>query len=180
VRPTRLRSRVLLLTTLFALALFAVAFGLSWRAKTAEERWSRLVGVETRAIAALEELVRAQNAFNTQRRPSAEYRLVAQLLQDPSLRSIDVGNVRTRVDGYRTTLEDPTSTPAEIDVESLRVVAAAESVIHGRKREIARQLPALERGANEMMYAGLAIAWIIVLSSFAAVQLTLRKVVRPI
>ena len=168
MRPTRLRSRVLLLTTLFALALFAVAFGLSWRAKVAEERWSRLVGVETRAIAALEELVRAQNAFNTQRRPSAEYRLVAQLLQDLSLRSIDVGNVRTRVDGYRTTLEDPTSTPAEIDVESLRVVAAAESVIHARKREIARQLPALERGANEMMYAGLAIAWIIVLSSFAA------------
>jgi diguanylate cyclase (GGDEF)-like protein len=171
---------VLLLTSLFALALFAIAFGLSWRAKVAEERWSRLVGVETRAIAALEELVRAQNAFNAQRRDPAQYRLVAQLLHDPSLHKIDVANVRTRVDGYRTTLEDPTATPAEIDVESLRVVAAAESVINDRKREIARQLPALEHGADQMMYAGLAIAWIIVISSFAAVQLTLRKVVRPI
>ena len=177
---TRLRSRVLLLTTLFAMALFAVAFGLSWRAKVAEERWSRLVGVETRAIAALEEIVRAQNAFNAQHRNPAQYRLVVQLLQDPSLRAIDVSNVRRRVDGYRATLEDPTATPAEADVESLRVVAAAESVIDARKREIARQLPALERGADQMMYAGLAIAWIIVISSFAAVQLTLRKVVRPI
>src|SRR5215467_3688308 len=92
VSRTRLRTRVLLLTSLFALALFAIAFGLSWRAKVAEERWSRLVGVETRAIAALEELVRAQNAFNAQRRDPAQYRLVAQLLQDPSLRAIDVAN----------------------------------------------------------------------------------------
>jgi hypothetical protein len=53
----RLRSRVLLLTAAFALVLFAITFGLSWRARVTQERWHRLVGVETRAIAALEELI---------------------------------------------------------------------------------------------------------------------------
>ncbi|MCU1228473.1 MAG: hypothetical protein JWO97_1357, partial [Acidobacteria bacterium] len=62
-RP-RLRSRVLLLTTAFGVALFAVAFGMSWRERAAQERWSRLVGVEMGAIADLDELVRAQNAFH--------------------------------------------------------------------------------------------------------------------
>ena len=62
-RRTRLRTRVLLLTVAFAIALFAITFGLSWRAQVAQERWSRLVGVETRAIATLEELIRAQNFF---------------------------------------------------------------------------------------------------------------------
>src|SRR5207302_2820427 len=62
-RRTRLRTRVLLLTVAFAIALFAITFGLSWRAQVAQERWSRLVGVETRAIGVLEELIRAQNAY---------------------------------------------------------------------------------------------------------------------
>src|SRR5437764_9422196 len=62
-RRTRLRSRVLLLTAAFAIALFAITFGLSWRAQVAQERWSRLVGVDTRAIGTLEELIRAQNAY---------------------------------------------------------------------------------------------------------------------
>jgi len=62
-RRTRLRTRVLLLTAAFAIALFAITFGLSWRAQIAQERWSRLVGVETRAIETLEELIRAQNSY---------------------------------------------------------------------------------------------------------------------
>src|SRR5947207_2515141 len=41
-------------------------------------------------------------------------------------------------------------------------------------------MPALERESRSMMEAGLAIAWIIVILSFAAVQVTLRKVVRPL
>jgi diguanylate cyclase (GGDEF)-like protein len=42
------------------------------------------------------------------------------------------------------------------------------------------QLPALERETKAMMSSGLAIAWIIVLVSFAGVQTALRKVVRPL
>src|SRR5260370_41752860 len=88
-RRTRLRSRVLLLTAAFAIALFAITFGLSWRAQVAQERWSRLVGVETRAIATLEGLIRAQNAHraNAVACSTAHYRVVCQLID--SLSTID-------------------------------------------------------------------------------------------
>src|SRR5205085_1894464 len=48
------------------------------------------------------------------------------------------------------------------------------------KREITRQLPHLSRESRDTLLVALGVAWIIVVSSFAAVQLTLRKVVRPI
>jgi len=177
MKRTPLRRRVLLLTFAFALVLFAITGGLSWRAKLAAERWQRLVGVETRAIAALEELVRAQNAYHAR---GGDYRLVSQLLDNAALRAIATGALRRRVIGYRTVVDDPTSTHDEVDNESLRVVAEAQRLIEERKGEIARQLPALERESGLMMEAGLAVAWIIVILSFAAVQVTLRNVVRPL
>ena len=81
---------------------------------------------------------------------------------------------------FRAVLTDPTSTPHEIDIESLRIVAEAQRIIDEKKREIARQLPMLERESHDLMTAGLAVAWILIICSFAAVQVTLRKVVRPI
>jgi diguanylate cyclase (GGDEF)-like protein len=197
VRRTRLRTRVLLLTSAFAIALFAITFGLSWRAQIAQERWSRLVGVETRVIGVLEELIRAQNAYRrsidgsrSAAGPAAgppaarwqvpNYRVVSQLLESDSLRTIDTAALRRRMSTFTAALADATSTPEEIDIESQRVVAEAQRIIDERKREIARQLPMLERETHEMMSAGLAIAWIIIICSFAAVQVTLRKVVRPI
>jgi len=203
-RRTRLRTRVLLLTAAFAIALFAITFGLSWRAQIAQERWSRLVGVETRAIGTLEELIRAQNAYRAgvvrrgsgvganpailsasaptpdSRHPTPPYRVVSQLLEADSLRTIDTAALRRRMSTFTAVLADTTSTPHEIDTESQRVVAEAQRIIDERKREIARQLPMLERDSHELMSAGLAIAWIIIICSFAAVQVTLRKVVRPI
>src|SRR6185369_16964078 len=86
-----LRSRVLLLTAAFALTLFGITFGLSWRAQVAQARWSRLVGVETRAIAALDEVIRAQNGFRTQTRGMrsqeriSRYSVVLQLLDRDNL-----------------------------------------------------------------------------------------------
>jgi diguanylate cyclase (GGDEF)-like protein len=177
MKRTRLRRRVLLLTFAFAFVLFAITGGLSWRAKSAQERWQRLVGVETRAIAALEELVRAQNGFHAR---GGDYRLVSQLLDNGTLAAIDTGALRRRVVAFRTVIDDPTSTQQEVDTESLRVVTEAQRLIEERKREIARQLPALERESRSMMEAGLAVAWILVILSFAAVQVTLRKVVRPL
>ena len=179
-RRTRLRTRVLLLTAAFAIALFAITFGLSWRAQVAQERWSRLVGVETRAIATLEELIRAQNAYRAHATPGSNYRIVSQLLESDSLRTIDTAALRRRMSTFTAALADATSTSQEIDVESQRVVAEAQRIIDERKREVARQLPMLERETHELMSAGLAIAWIIIICSFAAVQVTLRKVVRPI
>jgi diguanylate cyclase (GGDEF)-like protein len=181
-RRTRLRSRVLLLTAAFAIALFAITFGLSWRAQVAQERWSRLVGVETRAIATLEELIRAQNAYRAHAvtGSTANYRIVSQLLESDSLTTIDTAALRRRMATFRSVLGDGTSTPREIDIESLRVVAEAQRIIDERKREISRQLPMLERESHDLMTAGLAVAWILIICSFAAVQVTLRKVVRPI
>lgn len=177
MKRTPLRRRVLLLTFAFALVLFAITGGSSWRARVAQERWQRLVGVETRAIAALEELVRAQNAYRAR---GGDYRLVSQLLDNESLQAIDTAALRRRVVAFRTAMNDPTVTPEELDAESLRVVAEAQRLIEERKREIARQLPALERESSLMMEAALAVAWIIVIVSFAVVQVTLRKVVRPL
>src|SRR5688500_19387886 len=101
MRRPHLRTRVLLLTGAFAVALFAIAFGLSWRAKQSQERWTRLVSVEMSAVATLEELIRAQNAFHARQDPIARYRLVEQLLTPPSLGAIDVRALRGRVEAYR-------------------------------------------------------------------------------
>lgn len=183
IRRIHLRSRVLLLTGAFACALFAITFGLSWRAHAAQEHWSRLVGVETRAISLLEEVIRSQNSFRVHAMSgdlAAPYDIVEQLLSQPALAQIDTSALRRRMTTFRTVLADPTSTPEEISVESGRVVNEAQRLIEARKREVSAQLPILDRQSREMMSAGLAIAWIVVLSSFAAVTVTLRKVVRPL
>ncbi|HKO54923.1 MAG TPA: diguanylate cyclase [Thermoanaerobaculia bacterium] len=182
-RP-RLRSRVLLLTGAFAVVLFAVTFGLSWRAHQAQQRWSRLIGVETEAIGSLEELIRAQNAYRAHFVPGpdapARYRVVTQLLQSDALQFVDTGTLRGRVRAFREVIAEPAPRAEDVAATSTAVVAEAQRIVGERKREIARQLPALERDTNDMMRGGLAVAWIIVLFSFAVVQTTLRKVVRPI
>ena len=181
-RRIHLRSRILLLTGAFACALFAITFGLSWRAHAAQERWSRLVGVETRAISLLEEVIRSQNSFRVHALSgdASRYDIVEQLLSQPALSDSDTSTLQRRMTTFRTVVADPTSSPQEIDIESGRVVNEAQRLIDGRKREISEQLPVLDRQSREMMSAGLAIAWIVVISSFAAVTVTLRKVVRPL
>jgi len=175
---------VLVLTGAFAVSLFAIAFGLSWRARLAQERWTRLISVETKAVAALEELIRAQNAFHARYVAGQEspqrYRMVTQLLGDESLARVDTGALRGRVKAFRAVIDDPAPRREDVDATSVAIVADAQQIIAARKQEIARQLPALERETTSMMSSGLAIAWIVVLLSFAAVQTTLRKVVRPI
>ncbi|MFL6248805.1 MAG: diguanylate cyclase [Thermoanaerobaculia bacterium] len=184
MRRGKLRTRVLLLTGAFAIALFAISFGLSWRARIAQERWTRLISIETKAVAALEEFVRAQNGFHARFLNGNEspdrYRMVAQLLRDESLEHVDVGTLRGRVKAFRALLDDPETRREDLDVTSHAIVADAQATILARKAEIARQLPALERETSDMMSSGLAVAWILMLLSFAAVQITLRKVVKPI
>ncbi|HEX8408534.1 MAG TPA: diguanylate cyclase [Thermoanaerobaculia bacterium] len=179
-----LRTRVLLLTGAFTVALFAIAFGLSWRARLAQQRWTRLISIETRAVATLEELVRAQNGFRARfllgHEPPQRYRVVAQLLSDESLTRIDLGALRARVNAFRTIVDEPSPYAADVESTSAAIVSEAQGIIAARKLEISRQLPALERETSSMMSSGLAVAWIVALLGFAAVQITLRKVVRPI
>jgi hypothetical protein len=89
-----LRTRVLLLTTAFAITLFAITFGLSWRAKVAQEKWSRVVAVETQAIATLDEVIRLHNAFRTGKSAGATYAVVTQHLNSPSLAKTDTSALR--------------------------------------------------------------------------------------
>jgi diguanylate cyclase (GGDEF)-like protein len=56
----------------------------------------------------------------------------------------------------------------------------AQRIVTTRKREIDRQLPALERDTHDMMLSGLAVTYIIAIFSFAVARLTLAKVVKPI
>ncbi len=140
------------------------------------------MGVETRAISLLEELIRSQNSFRVHA-PSGDvsrYDVVEQLLSQPALSPIDTSALQRRMTTFRTVVADPTSSPQEIDIESGRVVNEAQRLIEARKREVSEQLPMLDRQSREMMTAGLAIAWIVVIASFAAVTVTLRKVVRPL
>jgi len=184
VARTHLRSRVLLLAGAFTLALFAIAFGLSWRARLAQQRWTRLMDTETRAVATLEELIRAQNGFRTRflagQEPADRYRVVEQLLADDSLTRVDLGVLRGRVNAFRTIIEEPAPLSEDVASTSSAILVEAQQIISARKVEIARQLPALERETSSMMSSGLAVAWIVALLGFAAVQVTLRKVVRPI
>ena len=173
MKRMHLRTRVLLLTTAFAVTLFAITFGLSWRAKTVQDRWSRVVAVETQAIGALDEIIRSHNAFRTGKSAGAtdDYTMVLQLLNSPSLAKTDTSELRRRMiafDRLRTV------------VSSRQVVTEAQRVIDVTKRDISEQLPVLQRQTRDMMATGLAIAWILVICSFAAVQITLRKVVRPL
>ena len=161
-----LRTRVLLLTGAFALALFAITFGLSWRAREAQQRWTRLISVEMKTVATLEELIRAQNAFHARGESPDRYRMVVQILEGEA-----AAPVRARMNAYRDVPSDTTSQA---------VVAEAQQMILERKAEIARQLPQLKRETQALMTTGLGIAWILAMLSFAAVQTTLRKVVRPI
>ena len=179
-----LRTRVLLLTAAFVLVLFAITFGLSWRAKRSQERWTRLISVETKAVAALEELIRAQNSFYAKfvagSTTADRYRVVEQLLADGSLSAIDIGTLRGRVKAFRGVIEEPSPRSADVDATSIAIVDEAQQIIAARKSEIARQLPQLERDTSSLMSSGLAVAWILAILSFAVVQTTLRKVVRPI
>jgi diguanylate cyclase (GGDEF)-like protein len=165
------------MTAAFALVLFAITFGLSWRARTSQQRWSRLIGVETEAIANLEELIRAQNGFRAR---GGDYRVVEQLLRNDALQRIDSGALRGRVKAFATLAREPHPRAEDLDATSIAVVREAQRIIEERKREIGRTLPELERDTDAMMSSGLAVAWIIVVMSFAAAQATLRKVVRPL
>lgn len=176
-----LRSRVLLLTAAFAIALFGITFGLSWRAHRAHERWSRIIAVETQSVARLEEFIRAHNAFwRNHSGGQARYRAVTQLLELPALAEIDMTLLLGRVRAFETLLGEPSSREEDLEATSRAVVGEAQRTIDQRKAEIARQLPALGRESADMMTTGLAVAWIVVILSFAVAQLTLRNVVRPL
>src|SRR5438105_1071695 len=132
-RRTHLRTRVLLLTGAFAIVLFAITFGLSYRAKLSQERWSRLIRVETEAIAKLEEVTRAQNSFRVH---GGNYRVVTQLLRNDALEAIDTAVLRARVNAFANVIADEHPRAVDLDATSVAIVREAQRIIGERKREI--------------------------------------------
>lgn len=172
------------LTAAFAVALLLITFGLSWRAKQSQERWSHLISIETEAIARLEEVIRQQNGFFTYLRdeePGAveRYGAIEQQLDSPALKAIDTATLRVRIRAFRALIEAGDHR-AQLRAESVRIVAEAQRLIDTHKAEIERQLPMLRQNANDMMLVGVAVAWIVVLLTFAVVKTTIRNVVRPV
>ncbi len=182
-RRTHLRTRVLLLTGAFALVLFGITFGLSWRARMSQERWSRLIGVETQAVATLETLVEQQNAFRTELpgKGAGDYRMVEQLVESsPTLESLDTRALRAKMRAFAAVIAEPHPRAEDVEATSDAIVLEAAALAKQRKATVEQNLPDLERDTRAMMLSGLAVAWIVVILSFAAVQSTLHKVVRPI
>lgn len=184
MRRQPLRKRVLLLTAAFTVALFAVTGGLVWRGRVVQARWTRLVAVEMRAVTRLEDFIRAQNGYRTRflagETTPERYRTVAQLLREGELEGIDTTTLHGRMRAFAVVIAEPSPRQTDVDALSNAIVGDAQQIITERRREIARQLPPLEREATNAMWSGLAVAWIIALLSFAAVQTTLRKVVHPL
>ena len=177
-----LRVRVLLLTAGFATALFLITLGLSWRAQRAQEKWTRLSEVEMHSVKVLTELILLQNAFH-QRFIAGEvgpgqYQRVSQRLN--ALTDADLDALRGRVRAYRTLIGEAGPRRIDLASTSAAITQEAQALIAQHQAEIERQVPLLEDESRWMMTSGLAIAWIVMLVSFAAAQTTLRKVVKPI
>lgn len=174
-----LRNRVLLLTAAFAAVLFSITLGLSFQARRSQERWTQLIAVEGEAVSALSELIRAQNGFRGQPSMTVErYRAVEQLLDAPALRAIDTGSLRAEVGAFRKMLEE--NRTAELAPVHRRIVLDAQRLADVHRRVIAEQLPELRRESQWMIISGVAVAWIVVLISFAVARTTLDRVVRPV
>ena len=181
----RLRTRVTWLTVGFAAALLSITFGLSLRAKQSQERWTRLIDVELQTVAALEELIREQNAFTARAaaadpRAPERYGLIEQLLERPVLRSGEFIELRSRVEGFRRRLEARPVDSRLINAAGRSVVLEAQRLIEDRRGEIARQIPRLQREARSMGLVGLAVAWIVMVLAVAASRTTKVRVVEPI
>src|SRR5258706_1034334 len=106
--------------------------------------------------------------------------MVSHVLDDGSAEAADTTVLRASMRAFRSLLTDPATRDVDLDATSFEVVSEARKLVDERKQVIARQLPLLAREGRAAVYAALGLAWMIVMCSFAAVQLTLRKVVRPI
>ena len=190
----KLGRRVGWMTAGFALALFSVTLVLTLTARYNQAQWTRLLSIETEAVATLQELVRLQNGFRRQvapddRRAVEKYRAVEQLLERPALRQIEITRLRERVAAYRWRLEAmplrlrrvPRATAfREVEASSNRVTAEAQRVIESRRDAIAAKVPLLQWTTNTMMTTGMAVAWIVFLLYAAAARKLWSSVVKPI
>ncbi|MGA7613844.1 MAG: diguanylate cyclase [Thermoanaerobaculia bacterium] len=198
---TRLRNRVYALTLLNAMLLIGTVFILTWRARSAEHEFDRILEIQTGAVAPLEELIRFQNAWRNQWNEAAEldpsklairYNSVAQLIERESLRGEgsrelhdEMATLQALVssaglDWNKMSEADRTTVRAEVLSRSEQVVDTARAMIDRYESDIRTEKPRLSRGGTNAMWTGLGVAWIIAIVSLLVAKRTLTNVVTPI
>lgn len=173
-----------MLTAGFVIALAAITFGLTWQARAAQQRWTKLIETESAAVARLDDFIHNQNAFRSQltrgdANTAPPYEAVTQLLEMEPLSRIDTAALRTRVRAYEEMLR--TGAPAEeLDAESTRIVMEANRLKSEHQFQIKQQLKGLRHESQNMMLTGFGVAWIVAMIGFAVARITNSKVVRPV
>ncbi len=198
----RLRSRVFLMTTLWAAMLLSITAFLSWRARTSEQAFTHLVEVEVETIAVLNDFISSQNAYRDAwmrggtdaglpERMVPLYRSVEQILDRSDRITIDPG-LTTLTSNYESELHRVAgawerASPSERDRMSRKLAvlsdgvrSAADGLVDIKRSQIAETLQSLSRQARDTMWSSLAIAWIIAIFAFALARRALQSVVHPV
>ncbi len=203
-RRTRLRNRILLFSAAYGVLLIAVAFLLTWRARESQKELGRVVEVDLRATAQLEQIARNQNAFTARwlelaRAGSPElesfahrYAIVRDMTAGNAVRSFDIGSVPMLVAEFEevartATAEWPPATPARRDAieAELRVLsdgisAAAFESMRDIRKGADRKLAAVDARADGLMLTALGVTWMIAIVTLALARLALAKIVAPL
>lgn len=203
-RRTRLRTRILLFSAAYGVLLVAVAFLLTWRARESQKELGRVVDIDLRATAQLEQLARDQNAWTARwlelaRAGSPDlaafalrYGTVRAMTVAPAVRSFDIGSVPMLVAEFdeiaRAASAEWPSAPAsrrdaierELRARSDGVSAAAFSSMRAIREEADRKLAAVDSRADGLMRTALGVTWMIAIVTLALARLALTKIVAPL
>ncbi|HEY0592017.1 MAG TPA: GGDEF domain-containing protein [Thermoanaerobaculia bacterium] len=201
---TRLRTRILLFSAAWGVLLIAVAFLLTWRARESQKELGRVVEVDLRATAQLEQIARNQNAFTARwlelaRAGSPElesfgrrYASVRDLAAAKAVKSFDIGSVPMLVAEFdevarAATSEWPAATPArrdaierELRARSDGISAAAFESMRDIRKGADRKLAAVNARADGLMLTALGVTWMIAIVTLALARLALAKIVAPL
>lgn len=204
LRRTRLRTRILGFSLLYAALLLAVSFGLTWSARRSQQELSTIVNRDLRASSHLEEVVRAQNEWLARWSDLTEgsdarlaawavrYRDVEQMVDAPALRSVDVGSLPSLVARFRATTEaasegwsragaaDRAAMTRAIQESSHQISAAAFQSGRRIRAEADQRLVLLEQKADGLMLTSIGIAWIIGIVTIGTARAAMAKIVRPL
>lgn len=203
-RRTRLRTRILLFSTAYGVLLIAVAFLLTWRARESSKELGRIVELDLRATAQLEQIARNQNAWTTRWQDLARedspaltsfvsrYAPVLDMTASPAIRSFDVGAIPMLVSEFEqrareASAEWPSATPGrrdaigrEIRTLSDGISASAFEAMREIRRGADAKLAAVNNRADGLMMTALGITWMIAIVTLALARLALAKIVAPL
>ncbi len=203
-RRTRLRTRILLFSAAYGVLLIAVAFLLTWRARESQKELGRVVEIDLRATAQLEQIARNQNAWTARWQELARadspdlaafalrYRAVRDMTAAPAVRAFDVGSIPMLVAEFDAIARAasaawPSATPARRDAidHELRhlsdgISAAAFESMRAIRKGADRKLAAVNARANGLMLTALGVTWMIAIVTLALARLALAKIVAPL